>query len=517
MEFNKKVKIERNAEYDHLEKKYPHNVLLYEETPTDTIKLEEFEQVALQRLQVLRIYEQAQARGLRLLTDEWKSFVQSELSNEGLKGYLRLITNAGIGNNINNTTNSSKYEFELESRRKDYLSHFILRLVYCRSTELIRWFVTRELELFKHKFSSMTASEIKHFIKLHQLNYMPLSQEEKQSLKEDLIESTVGYSAALVETLDFYKVPFTQVLDLVRTRRCLVHRGYCYITIHDVISIAASKQQELIENGLDCVKLLINEVDTDERLYRFIKSLHTSYTGKDYTISKNASVPIECLDDLSNKSFPLCMKVCHEHIRTHHHLKHAGRMQYGLFLKGIGVTMEDSVRFWRDEFIKMMDAEKFAKNYQYNIEHNYGKRGSMTNYTPHSCLKIIKEVATPGSANGCPYRLYDQNTLRQKLSSIGLSVAHIQDVMQYVAKGHYQLACGKFFQISHNSPDEVAINHPNQYFELSQTLMGQRGESKTKRLPSKTAKKNDLDTVFDNELWDVDMPIDNEENLSKTS
>ena len=39
-------------------------------------------------------------------------------------------------------------------------------------------------------------------------------------------------------------------------------------------------------------------------------------------------------------------------------MKHWGRIQYGLFLKGIGLTLEQSLKFWRSEFTKMMDVDK---------------------------------------------------------------------------------------------------------------------------------------------------------------
>ena len=32
-------------------------------------------------------------------------------------------------------------------------------------------------------------------------------------------------------------------------------------------------------------------------------------------------------------------------IDNQHHLKYKGRLQYGLFLKGIGLTMEEAIRF----------------------------------------------------------------------------------------------------------------------------------------------------------------------------
>lgn len=62
---------------------------------------------------------------------------------------------------------------------------------------------------------------------------------------------------------------------------------------------------------------------------------------------------------LSGKSFPLCMRQLHKALRENHHLRHGGRMQYGLFLKGIGLTLEQALQFWRSEFIKgKVDADK---------------------------------------------------------------------------------------------------------------------------------------------------------------
>ena len=36
---------------------------------------------------------------------------------------------------------------------------------------------------------------------------------------------------------------------------------------------------------------------------------------------------------LSRTSYPLCMRQLHTALKENHHLKHGGRLQYGLFLK----------------------------------------------------------------------------------------------------------------------------------------------------------------------------------------
>lgn len=53
------------------------------------------------------------------------------------------------------------------------------------------------------------------------------------------------------------------------------------------------------------------------------------------------------------------MRQLHQSLRENHHLRHGGRMQYGLFLKGIGLSLEQALQFWRSEFVKgKVDADK---------------------------------------------------------------------------------------------------------------------------------------------------------------
>lgn len=51
------------------------------------------------------------------------------------------------------------------------------------------------------------------------------------------------------------------------------------------------------------------------------------------------------------------------------------------------------MRFWRAEFSTA--ADKFDKEYAYNIRHNYGKEGKRADYTPYSCIKIVSSA--PGA------------------------------------------------------------------------------------------------------------------------
>uniref|UniRef100_G1P4R7 DNA primase large subunit n=1 Tax=Myotis lucifugus TaxID=59463 RepID=G1P4R7_MYOLU len=203
--------------------------------------------------------------------------------------------------------------------------------------------------------------------------------------------------------------------------------------------------------------------------------LSHSYTGQDYsTLGSAGKISLDQIDSLCTKSFPPCMRQLHKALRDTHHLRHGGRMQYGLFLKGIGLTLEQALQFWKQEFIRgKMDPDKFDKGYSYNIRHSFGKEGKRTDYTPFSCLKIIlNNPPGQGDYHGCPFRHSDPELLKQKLQSYKISPEGIEKILDLVKGTHYQVACQKYFEITHNVDDcGFSLNHPNQFFIESQRIL----------------------------------------------
>ena len=68
---------------------------------------------------------------------------------------------------------------------------------------------------------------------------------------------------------------------------------------------------------------------------------------------------------LARESFPPCMHHLHKALRRDHHLRHFGQLQYGLFLKSIGLTLEQALTFWRTEFTKKMEPDKVCGSQLY--------------------------------------------------------------------------------------------------------------------------------------------------------
>lgn len=116
-----------HVETEDLESLYPHNVMMYNLPPIQDITLQTFEDYAIERVNLLRIFEQASAKNLRVMSEDWKEEIKNEMQAAGMKSYLRLFGG-----------HSQTSSEDLLARKKDYISHFILRLAYCRSVDLRR-------------------------------------------------------------------------------------------------------------------------------------------------------------------------------------------------------------------------------------------------------------------------------------------------------------------------------------------------------------------------------------------
>lgn len=444
---------------------YTHSLMMYDKPPMCNVTLQEFESYAYDRVKVLHFLDTLNVSYIKH-SQEYKDKLTEFLR----KNYIGFVLNS----------NGEIGERDLEWRKKDHVSHFILRLAYCRSEELRRWFIEKEVDLFKYRFGCESSQSISEFLKLNKLTYMPISNEEKTQFSGHLCLITPEITRAKLPSINFYKVPFTEVLNLVATRRVFIHQGFAYVPHSDLISIISTRFREALSKALAHTSRSLPELEEDDRLLPILKGFDKNAFAEAYDPNKNSGkVSIKDIDELARTSFPLCMRQLHQVFREAHHLRHWGRLQYGLFLKGIGITYEDAMKFWREEFAKSVGADKFNKQYAYNVRHTYGKEGKRTNYSPYSCINIItKNSPGPGDHHGCPFKHTSPELLRQRLTNYRVPKDAIDDIINLVKCQHFQIACTKYFEATHEIQDAgFQVNHPNEYFDESQAFYA--GEKKT--------------------------------------
>lgn len=423
---------------------------MYAVPPSDDVPLEVFDQMAHDRLKVLKMLEASSA------------------------GHLDLVP----VQKLDKETFWSDARSARGQRDWDTASHFILRLAYCKTDELQRWFIGQELALFKMRF--VVDPNPGEFMRdsgltFEQVNVDDVGPELRADL-DSVAQSQMQndeWKAGKALPRQYYTVPFEDVTGLVAHRRVLLRGGYAFVPPTELLAIVASRfraqlSRAMKEQGRALPELELGPVD--ERLKPLLaayseQSLENTYRPKSGDAIQ--VVPAD-IDRLSEKHFPLCMRYIHQRLRGDHHLKHFCRLQYGLYLKGIGLKMEDLHALYRQEFVKKgLTSEQFEKQYGYNIRHMYGKEGKRQDYTPFACSQIIKNSPGAGEHHGCPFRHHDKESLVKELMACGLASDALRQVMDLVNGSHYQSACAMMFSQTHGIAHDLAITHPNQYFSDS--------------------------------------------------
>jgi DNA primase large subunit len=519
----------------------------------------------IQHIQVLRKIDQFQLMKQRYTHDQIRTAIDEMLKKEGLH-YTTSHTTSTTNNNNSSSSSSSSSSSNSNNNpsRIDEASHYILRISYCQTEELRRWFLTMECELLRHRLHSLYIHNnsssnnnnnnnnsdwtkslyIQHASALH--NLRPISAQQKRELQIPLQQLL----AATTSTHDpnrnnnngnnnfqntiFFSVPFLEAIDLLSKRDCYLHRGIAYMTQSKVMAIVLQTFRTQLSYTLshmshqfhttsgtigggsssnstnDSSILSLQPKNTptttttsnnttsaaeSTRLIPFLRNIHRCLTNPSDSAhdadgamhSHNAITASTVL--LYQANMPLCMRQLQKGLQHDKKLKHWGRLQYGLFLKGSGMTMEDALVFFQRHFTAVTN-EQFQKEYAYNIRHMYGKEGKRATYTPYNCSKIILGNA-PGSTSdhhGCPYKHYDVDHIETLLKEVHITNAADRHAIIKLKQSHqYQLACVKQFEVQHlkynnihNSSssktgpvvvdtsmlDNVG-NHPNAWFRAS--------------------------------------------------
>ncbi|KAI5804524.1 DNA primase large subunit [Geopyxis carbonaria] len=448
---------------------YPHRLNFYSTPPTAEITLDQFETWAIARLSVLGEIESCMFR------NKSPAELRDALAAK-LKTTLPLASNS-----------SRAGDALVEQRRMDHYSHFILRLAFARSEELRRRFAKAETVLFRYRFETDDVGERRRFVAEQGLEWEPVPAEEVQRLAGVLRDVNGGRK---IEE-EYFRVEWEKVPDLVEGRKVLLRGGMAYVPASLQLSMVAAEFTARLERALALTARALPRLDEDDRLIPILNHLSLGFTAPEYTPSSTptllsgTALTASQIDSLL-PHFPACMTHLHRTLRRTAHLKHFGRLQYTLFLKGLGLSIDECLLFWRQSFRNIAE-DAFNKEYRYNVRHAYGLEGNRRDYKPKSCQQILTETP-PGSgeAHGCPYRHFEKENLLVFLrAEMGVNDAEVlRGVERDVGNKGFHVACNRVFEFRHRKELEKereaagaaagsgrqTLVHPNEYMTRSWEL-----------------------------------------------
>ncbi|KAI1422221.1 DNA primase, large subunit [Xylaria sp. FL1777] len=464
------------------ETEYHHHLNFYATPPTADITLEQFEQWAIDRLRVLAELEACSFRNKTLteMADHMKPLLDK---------YLLVEPNPAPSSK---PPSEERQKTLFEQRQKDHYSHFILRLAFASTEDLRRRFSRVETTLFRLRIDKAGSREKDAFIQSVNLDCERVTEDERNKYRDELAAVTGLKKGAEEET--WIKVDWERVPDLVESRRVFMKAGKAYVPSKEQSSMVVAEFTKRLDRALDLTARALPRLDEDDRLTPILDHLSKNFITPDASyINSSSSVPGADISarniDALSAQFPLCMQNLHRTLRRDAHLKHFGRLQYTLFLKGIGLNLEECLIFWRSSFHKITD-DTFNKEYRYNVRHAYGDVGGDSNrrgggYSPFSCQKILTEHPPgPGEAHGCPYRHFSLENLTALLQGVGITDRSVLNGVKADKESQkFHMACNRVFEYVHKNEIQKAkeesimtsaqletIVHPNEYFKRSYLL-----------------------------------------------
>ncbi|CDW52530.1 DNA primase lrg domain containing protein [Trichuris trichiura] len=362
-------------------------------------------------------------------------------------------------------------DFTIEQSRKDVLSHFLLSSLLF--DEQWSWTFLRkaELGLFKLRISLLTNKElVKSLRHLYRdsKSFVHLSRDFSDTLTrlkhfgfDQFVETCRTMGTKSFSPIVHLLVPFTAVLELVSRRMVRLQRGLAFVTADCFDHVMAFLFTSCMEMRRNCSNTR-RPPTLDERLLfiasevkAFIKSACPESCSVVRPLGETFLVSSEQVDTLQS-ILPPCMLHLHKQLRSSHRLCHHARIQYTLFLKDIGMSIEESLKFWSAEFgIPCKDLKSSCRHnwsteqrrYTYNILHLHGLVGSRKNYSCRTCeslqvSKFTSDLTFLASDCGCPFRYFDDKKLEQfLLSSYPLSLNLITYILEKRAQEHYNDSC----------------------------------------------------------------------------
>ncbi|KAF8276476.1 putative DNA primase large subunit [Trypanosoma cruzi] len=388
---------------------------------------------------------------------------------------------------------------------EDLISHLLARFAFCMSEQWRKWFVKTEEALLRARLKLQMAKYEADFLpSLMRDNGLPCDPLSDEQWQDPLLQEYIVYFAVFQgrqqsrSREDYFSVPMTLATRLIKTRSVLCLKGHAILHRDQAQEVFVTVFRSKLNKGLHeaylaRMRLTSNEDDEERETVMRMLDAFLEYFVSDPTsaIQEAASGAVSAgeVRRIAQTHFPLCMRQVDEHLRREGHLKHHGRFTYGLFLKAIGLSLQDSMTLFSSLMtVKGVagNSEAFAKTaYGYNIRHNYGMEGKKTSYSSMSCatLLALPPVVDRFDCHGCPFRFKDEGAFRSMLlkeqpNPLGKehpplrpSTSDIEEIVQDCKGQHYTRACYKYFVATHPGVKrDTLFRSPFEYYTLSREV-----------------------------------------------
>ncbi|XP_030031078.2 DNA primase large subunit-like [Manduca sexta] len=350
-----------------------------------------------------------------------------------------------------NGNNLAYNEYLIEGSVYDNVGHFMLCIIAIlgENNEFCHFFQKAETELFKLRIGCLSSYDLRCFAK-KMLRCIKKYEPETSYITplhiicQHLVLKYIAQHISQKHSneCDMYniKVHFKHCLSFVSRRQVELTKGVA------TVPCGLWKQYLMllfIKNLNQRLNTNLSPIQSDPRIEELLHKINKIFIpnlNEKMNILKSRDV------DSASNLFPPCMLNLHRKLRQRHRLSHSQRFYYSLFLKDIGMPVEEAIDFWRTEYRLTPRGshscchswEKDEKKFLYGIRHMYGLEGGRKNYTSVSCQRIqsIDNACTEG---GCPFKSFDNINMVKLISKP--TEALMSQIYEYKNRNQFTSAC----------------------------------------------------------------------------
>lgn len=265
-------------------------------------------------------------------------------------------------------------------------------------------------------------------------------------------------------------VRFINAYRLIKFNRGIVVKGWVIAPLTEFFHFSKSYYQQMLSKKIrDLSEKLIKNPNYEaykafaEELLNYWRSRRVALQSQSRRDTK-ASIRGKPWE--KPELFPPCSRILYDQFRTTGYLPHNERLQLGLFLKALGMPLDEQLKFWYNAVDNVgLSWEKFLKKGGYYIRHIYGLEGSHKDYQSPKCETIIAKYF-------CPFARSNFSELKEKLKAINprITSSELNNIQKYVMLREPRKACAQFLmsmvKASASRLRIIDIKHPIQFVKI---------------------------------------------------
>lgn len=339
------------------------------------------------------------------------------------------------------------------------------------------WFLETEADVFEFFFNRSDSSE-KIKIMNHILGEMIIGISgisEKLGIDREEIVSELATMrniqrasmSRIVTTFSEYSIAaarFNKAYKIIRREGGILISGWVIAPLVEFYRVMKGSFQRLLEERIQLIRSKI--MGQCDEAYNYFSSEILKYWRE----KRSLYMPKSSRYQLGRRKlwqnpelFPPCSRILYDRFISTGYIAHDERVQLALFLKGIGMPLEEQLKFWYRAVDNVgVSWEDYLKKGGYYIRHIYGLEGSRKDYSPPKCETIISKYF-------CPFRRVSVSDLSSILRKLNPKITkkELDDITELCFAHEYRKACLRFLvSLIGRRIKLSSISHPIQFVRI---------------------------------------------------